>query len=118
MTTPDGGVIGDASIRVTADTTPAALALRGLTRDADRQLRSLRGRFGSETRLINNNLTTVTSGSDRFKAAIDDLRSSSLLLSPALIPIAVQAAPIAAGVGAATAAIGAFGLAAAGQVTA
>ncbi|MEH0543011.1 hypothetical protein QA802_07980 [Streptomyces sp. B21-105] len=118
MTTPGSGVIGDATIRVTADTTPAALALRGLTRDANGQLRDLRGRFVSETRLINNSLTTVTSGSDRFKAAIGGLRSAALLLSPALIPIAVQAAPIAAGVGAATAAIGAFGLAAAGQVTA
>jgi hypothetical protein len=113
-----GGLIGDATIRVTADTDPAALALRGLTRDANGNLRDLRGRFVSESRLINNALTTATGGTSRFKDALDELKGASLLLSPALIPIAVQAAPIAASVGAATVAVGAFAAAAAGQVTA
>jgi len=119
MTTPGpGGVIGDASIRVTADTTPAALALRGLTRDANGQLRDLRGRFVSETRLINRSVNTTASSTDKLKKAVGGLRDAAVLLSPALIPIAVQAAPIAASVGAAGIAIGAFAAAAAGQVTA
>ncbi|MDF2711381.1 MAG: hypothetical protein K0R62_7033 [Nonomuraea muscovyensis] len=119
MSTPaGGGLIGDATILVTADTTPAALALRGFTRDASGQLRDLRGRFVSESRLINNALNTATGGTSRFKDALDELKGAALLLSPALIPVAVQAAPIAASVGAAAVAIGAFAAAAAGQVTA
>lgn len=119
MSTPAGdGHLGDATITVNANTTPAALALRGLTRDANGQLRDLRGRFVSESRLINNSLNQVTGGTNRFNEAVGSLRSAALLLSPALIPIAVQAAPIAAGVGAAAVAVGAFAAAAAGQVTA
>lgn len=119
MSTPAGdGHIGDATITVNANTTAAALAIRGLTRDANGQLRDLRGRFVSESRLINNSLNTVTGGSNRFKEALGDLKSAALLLSPALIPIAVQAAPIAAGAGAAAVAVGAFAAAAAGQATA
>jgi hypothetical protein len=118
MTTPSGGLVGDATIRVTADTTPAAVALRGLTRDANGQLRDLRGRFVSETRLINNSLRTTTSSTDRMTEAVGGLRDAAALLSPALIPIAVQAAPIAASVGAAAVAVGVFAAAAAGQATA
>lgn len=119
MSTPAGdGQIGDATITVTANTTAAALAIRGLTRDANGNLRDMRGRFVSESRLINNSLNTITGGSNRFKDALDSLRGASLLLSPALIPIAAAAAPIAASVGAAALAVGAFGAAAAGQVVA
>jgi hypothetical protein len=119
MSTPAGdGHIGDATINVNANTTAAALAIRGLTRDANGQLRDLRGRFVSESRLINNSLNSVTGGSNRFNEALGSLKSAALLLSPALIPIAVQAAPIAASVGAASIAVGAFAAAAAGQVTA
>lgn len=119
MSTPAGdGHIGDATINVNANTTAAALAIRGLTRDANGQLRDLRGRFVSESRLINNSLNSVTGGSNRFREALDELKGAALLLSPALIPIAVQAAPIAASVGAAAIAVGAFAAAAAGQATA
>jgi hypothetical protein len=119
MATPAGdGRIGDATIVINANTSPARLALLGLTRDANGRLRDIRGRFVSESRLINNALGDVTRGSDRFKEAIGGLRSAALLLSPALIPIAVQAAPIAASVGAATIAVGAFGAAIAGQIIA
>ncbi|WP_327592441.1 hypothetical protein [Streptomyces chartreusis] len=119
MTTPAGGnLIGDATINVNANTAAAALAIRGLTRDANGQLRDLRGRFVSEGRLINGTLTTVTNNTNRFGAAVGGLRSAAMLLSPALIPIAAQAAPIAAGMGAATVAIGAFAAAAAGQASA
>lgn len=119
MSTPAGdGHIGDATINVNANTTAAALAIRGLTRDANGNLRDMRGRFVSESRLITNSLNTITGGSNRFKDALDSLKGSSLLLSPALIPIAAAAAPIAASVGAAAVAVGAFSAAAAGQVVA
>lgn len=118
MSTPAGGSIGDATIRVTADTTPADLALRGFSRDAQGRIRDVRGRFVSESRLINNSLNSVTTSSDKVTEAISGIRSAALLLSPALIPIAVQAAPIAASVGAAAVAVGVFAAAAAGQVTA
>lgn len=119
MSTPAGdGQIGDATITVNANTTAAALAIRGLTRDVNGNLRDMRGRFVSESRLINNSLNTITGGSDRFKAALGSLKSAALLLSPALIPIAAAAAPIAASVGAAAIAVGAFSAAAAGQIVA
>ncbi|MDQ0831938.1 hypothetical protein QF032_003782 [Streptomyces achromogenes] len=119
MSTPaGGGVVGSATIIVTADTTAAALAIRGLTRDADGRLRDLRGRFVSESRAINNSLNSVTTSSDKVSEAISGIQSAALLLAPALIPIAVQAAPIAASMGAAAVAVGVFGAAAAGQATA
>lgn len=118
MTTPTGGNLGDATITVNANTSPALLALNGLSRDANGRLRDIRGRFVNEGRLINGTLTTVTNNTNRFGEAVGGLRSAALLLSPALIPIAAQAAPIAAGLGAATVAIGAFAAAAAGQVSA
>lgn len=118
MSTPTGGNLGDATITVNANTAPALLALNGLSRDAQGRLRDIRGRFVNEGRLINGTLTTVTANTNRFGDAVGGLRSAALLLSPALIPIAAQAAPIAAGLGAATVAMGAFAAAAAGQVKA
>lgn len=119
MSTPAGdGSIGNATITVNANTTAAALAIRGLTRDANGNLRDMRGRFVSESRLINNSLNTITGSSNRFKDALGSLKGAALLLSPALIPIAAAAAPIAASVGAAAVAVGAFSAAAAGQVVA
>jgi hypothetical protein len=118
MSTPTGGNLGDATITVTANTSPALLALNGLSRDAQGRLRDIRGRFVNEGRLINGTLTTVTANTNRFGEAVGGLRSAALLLSPALIPIAAQAAPIAAGLGAAAVAVGAFAAAAAGQVSA
>jgi trimeric autotransporter adhesin len=118
MTTPAGGLIGDATINVNANTTAAALALRGLTRDANGQLRDLRGRYVSESRLMGNAFNRAAGGGSLFAGALERLKGAAISLAPALIPIAVQAAPIAAGAGAAAVAIGAFGAAAAGQVTA
>jgi hypothetical protein len=118
MTSPAGGHLGSATIVVTADTTAAALAIRGLTRDANGRLRDLRGRFVSESRAINRSLNTVATSSDKVTKAVSGIRSAALLLTPALIPIAVQAAPIAASMGAAAVAVGVFAAAAAGQVTA
>jgi trimeric autotransporter adhesin len=118
VTTPAGGLIGDATINVNANTAAAAAALRGLTRDANGQLRDLRGRFVSESRLINSAFTRAAGGGSAFAGVLQKLRAAAIPLSPALIPIAAQAAPIAASVGAAAIAVAAFGAAAAGQVTA
>ncbi|MFD0434755.1 coiled-coil domain-containing protein [Streptomyces chartreusis] len=118
MTTPTGGNLGDATITVNANTDPALRALNQFSRDAQGRLRDVRGRYVSEGRLINNSLTTTTRSTNRLSEAMAGLKSASLLLSPALIPVAAQAAPIAAGMGAATVAIGAFAAAAAGQVSA
>ncbi|KUL26618.1 hypothetical protein [Streptomyces regalis] len=118
MTTPTGGNIGDATVTVNANTTAALRDLNQFSRDAQGRIRDVRGRFVSEGRLINGTLTTVTRNTSRFSDAVDSLRGASLLLSPALIPIAAQAAPIAAGMGAATVAVGAFAAAAAGQASA
>lgn len=119
MTTPVGGqLVGDAHINVNANTDPALRALSRFSRDANGRLRNLRGQFVSEGRLINGALTTAAGGGDRFAVTLKQLKTASLLLSPALIPIAAQAVPIAAGMGAAAAAVGAFAAAAAGQVPA
>lgn len=118
MSIPTGGNLGDATITVNANTDPAAHALNQFSRDAQGRLRDVRGRFVNEGRLINGTLVTVTGNTNRFGEAVDSLRSASLLLSPALIPIAAQAAPIAVGLGAASVAVGVFAAAAAGQVTA
>lgn len=118
MTTPTGGNLGDATVTVNANTDPALRALNQFSRDAQGRLRDVRGRFVSEGRLINGTLVTVTQNTNRFGQAVDSLRSAALLLSPALTPVAAQAAPIAAGLGAATVAVGAFAAAAAGQAAA
>jgi hypothetical protein len=118
MSTPAGGLIGDATINVNANTTAAMLAIRGLTRDANGQLRDLSGRFVSESRIINGSFNRAAGGGNLFTASLSKLKSVAISLTPALIPIAAQAAPIAAGVGAAAVAIGAFAAAAGGQVAA
>ena len=118
MSTPAGGLVGEGHININANTAAAMLAIRGLTRDANGQLRDLRGRYVSESRLINGALTRAAGGGSAFSASLGKLKAAAIALSPALIPIAVQAAPIAASVGAASLAVGAFAAAAAGQVSA
>jgi hypothetical protein len=119
MSTPaGGGLIGDATINVNANTDPASRALRDFSRDANGQLRDVRGRFVSESRLIGSAFNRAAGGSDRFSLSLSQMKRAAIALSPALIPIAAQAVPIAAGLGAATVAIGAFAAAAAGQATA
>lgn len=118
MTTPSGGLVGDAHINVNANTDPAARALRDFSRHADGRLRDVRGRFVSESRLMGTAFNRAAGGGDRFAAVLNRLKSAAIPLAPALIPIAAQAAPIAAGVGAAAVAIGAFAAAAGGQVAA
>lgn len=62
MSTPagDGNLVGDATIRVDGDTDPATRALARFSRDAQGRLRDVRGRFVSETELINRTVTNNT----------------------------------------------------------
>lgn len=62
MSTPagDGNLVGDATIRVDGDTDPATRALARFSRDAQGRLRDVRGRFVSETALINRTVTNNT----------------------------------------------------------
>jgi len=119
MTSPTGGnLVGDAHINVNANTDPAARALRDFSRTADGRLRDVRGRFVSESRLINTAFNRAAGGGSAFNGVLEKLKTAAIGLSPALIPVAVQAAPIAASVGAAAVAVGAFAAAAGGQVSA
>jgi trimeric autotransporter adhesin len=111
-------LLGDATINVNANTAAATAAINRLSRDANGRLRDMRGRFVSESRLINTAFNRAAGGGSAFNGILEKLKSAALHLSPALIPIAAQAAPIAASVGAASVAVGAFAAAAAGQVTA
>ncbi len=118
MSTPAGGLVGDAHINVNANTDPATRALTQLSRHADGRLRDMRGRFTSESRLIGTAFNRAAGGGTAFNTALAKMKSAAIGLAPALIPIAAQAAPIAAGVGAASVALGAFAAAAGGQVAA
>jgi phage-related protein len=65
MSTPAGDdLVGNATIRVDGDTDPATRALARFSRDAQGRLRDVRGRFVSESALINrtvtNNAPTLT----------------------------------------------------------
>jgi phage-related protein len=61
MSTPAGDdLVGNATIRVDGDTDPATRALAGFSRDAQGRIRDVRGRFVSETQLINRTVTNNT----------------------------------------------------------
>lgn len=114
MSTP---VIGDAEIEVDANTDPAERALREFSRDAQGRLRDVRGRFVSESRLINGALDGVGRRTSGVTDVLDELRGAALLLSPALVPVAATAASVALSAGAAAVAVGVFGAAIAGQIS-
>ena len=76
MSTPAGdGLIGNASIRVDADTDPAILALNGFSRDAQGRIRDVRGRFVADGTVITRSLTTAAGGGDRFSVSLRGLAS-------------------------------------------
>jgi phage-related protein len=61
MSTPAGDdLVGNATVRVDGDTDPATRALARFSRDAQGRLRDVRGRFVSETELINRTVTNNT----------------------------------------------------------
>lgn len=79
MSTPagDGGLVGDATIRVDGDTDPAMRALRQFSRDANGQLRDVRGRFVSESALITRSLTNAAGGGDRFGLSLRSIAGAA-----------------------------------------
>lgn len=67
MSTPGGDdLVGNASIRVDADTDPAVLALARFSRDAQGRVRDVSGRFVAEGTVINRALINAAGGGDRF----------------------------------------------------
>lgn len=106
MTTPAGGeLVGTAEIRVDADTDPATRALAQFSRDAQGRLRDLRGRFASESNLINRSLgdgigggaQRATIGLGRARGAMVGLAGATSLLAggAALAAGAIAAVPLA-----------------------
>lgn len=78
MSTPAGDdLVGNASIRVDADTDPAMRALRQFSRDAQVRLSDLRGRFVAESALINRSLVTAAGGGDRFGLSLRSLADAA-----------------------------------------
>lgn len=112
--------LGTLATRATAATAALALlgtqasSLRGDMDDLDGSIR----RAGGGMAGLRGRLGTLTTTAASAGGALGGLRSAAVLLAPALIPIVAQAVPIAASLAAATAAIGAFGLAAGGQIAA
>ena len=92
----------------------AARSLRGDIDDLDGSIR----RTGGGMTALRGRLDTITNSASSAGSSMDTLKSATLLLAPALIPIALQAAPIAASLTAATMAVGAFAAAAGGQISA
>ncbi|MEU2584507.1 phage tail protein [Streptomyces avermitilis] len=76
------------------------------------------GRVGASLRGMRGgiNLGRTSGSAGDASGAMEKLKKAALLLSPALIPIAAQALPIAANMGIAALAVGAFGAAVAGQL--
>jgi phage-related protein len=97
----DGGLIGDATIRVDGDTDPAARALRQFSRDAQGRLRDVRGRFVSESALINRSLTNAAGGGDRFNLSLRSLAGVAARAGGALAGVAGPLAKVGAAAGSA-----------------
>jgi hypothetical protein len=92
----------------------AARTLRGDMDDLDGSIR----RTGGGMTALRGRLGTVTTSAGNASTSLGMLKSVAITLAPALIPIAVQAAPIATSLTAATVAIGVFAAAAGGQISA
>ncbi|USQ86981.1 phage tail protein [Streptomyces phaeoluteigriseus] len=86
--------------------------LRSDTDDLDGSMRSLVTTMGG----LGGSLGTIRTSSGGAGNGMQGLRKAALLLSPALIPIAAAAAPIAGSLLAAGTALGVFGLAIGGQI--
>lgn len=98
MGTPaEDDFLGEANIRISADTDPAIRALGRLSRDAQGRLRDIRGRFVDEATLIRLGLVDAAEGGDRFNLS---LRSIAGVARSAGGALAAVAGPL-AGMGAA-----------------
>lgn len=78
MSTPAGDdLLGNANIRINADTDPAIRALGRLSRDAQGRIRDIRGRFVSEADLIRLGLTNAAGGGDRFSLSLRGIANAA-----------------------------------------
>lgn len=74
MSTPAGDdLIGNANIRIAADTDPAIRALGRLSRDANGRIRDIRGRFVNAADLMRLGLVNAAEGGDRFTLSLRSL---------------------------------------------
>lgn len=80
-------------------------ALRQFTRDANGQLRDLRGRFASQSRLINRSVNQITSSIEGATGSLKPLATAAVPAAAALAPLALQAGAAGIAVAAFTAAI-------------
>jgi phage-related protein len=94
VSTPAGGeLVGSAEIRVDADTDPAIRALSQFSRDAQGRIRDVRGRFASESVLINRSLGDGIGGaSQRAAIGLGGLRGAMVGLAGATSLLAGGAA--------------------------
>lgn len=78
MSTPAGDdLIGNAVIRVDANTDPATLALARFSRDAQGRVRDVRGRFVANGTIINRALINAAGGGDRFSLSLRGLADAA-----------------------------------------
>ncbi|MDX2943311.1 phage tail protein [Streptomyces caniscabiei] len=103
MSTPagDGGLVGDATIRVDGDTDPAMRALARFSRDVNGRLRDVNGRFAAAGADINRSLTQAAGGSDRFGGSLGGLAGVAGRAAGLIGSVAARVGPLAAGLGAA-----------------
>jgi hypothetical protein len=71
-------LLGDATINVNANTAAATAAINQLSRDANGRLRDMRGRFVSESNLINGAFNRAAGGGNTFGGVLEKLKSAAL----------------------------------------
>ncbi|MCX4973155.1 hypothetical protein [Streptomyces sp. NBC_00620] len=106
MSTPAGGVVGDASIRVTADTTDADRAMRDFSRDAQGRLRDVRGRFVSASAAARTMGVSINAGANRGAVALNGVAQAAQGLAGAAASAAASVGTGAGGLGGALKGVG------------
>lgn len=100
MSTPAGDdLLGNANIRINADTDPAIRALGRLSRDAQGRIRDIRGRFVSEADLIRLGLTNAAGGGDRFSLSLRGIAGAAGTAAGILGRVGIGVAAIGAAAG-------------------
>jgi phage-related protein len=78
VSTPAGDdLLGNANIRINADTDPAIRALGRLSRDAQGRIRDIRGQFVSDATLIRLGLVQAAGGGDRFSLSLRGIANAA-----------------------------------------
>lgn len=100
MSTPAGdGLVGNAHINVNANTDPALHALNRFSRDATGRIQDVRGRFVSESALINRSLTNAAGGGDRFGGSLRALGGAARIAGGILGRVGIGIAGLGAAAG-------------------